>query len=526
MLNSKCSIIIVSMLWIVADAARILVIVPEPSHSHQVAFRPITMELARRGHEVIIFTPIPINNSTLPNYIEVKLSFSSYKVIPNVDILRLATLGIESLMHDFYQRNEEMTESALSNPVMQQLIAPNSTEKFDLIIMEYLFFDSFLALAYRFNASLIGIASVPPTASHHYLFGNPISWAYLPDLCANLDQDMNLLDRFVNAYYNLYQILWHQYMIVPVQEKMVKKYFGNNVPPLHELISTMDLLLANSHLFLYPHPSIPGIIPIRGSRQINQNDHLPQDLKKILDDAKEGFIYFSLGSNVKGTFLSAERRDMFRKTFEKLPYKVLWKYESELPDKPNNVITRKWLPQHAVLAHPNIRLFIYQGGLQSTEETIENGVPVIGLSVLADQHYNVKQLETYGAGKKLSITNINENELRKTIFEIITNSSYKNNIIRLRDLLKDLPYNPLDNAVWWIEHVIRHKGAKHLWSNTRNMPWYKIQLWDIGLIILVLSVLIVYISVLIIRFIFRIVKRKLIWKRCPEREESREKKQQ
>jgi len=65
---------------------------------------------------------------------------------------------------------------------------------------------------------------------------------------------------------------------------------------------------------------------------------------------------------------------------------------------------------------------MYQGGLQSTEETTENGVPVIGFPVLADQHYNIKQLEDYGTGKKLIITDVNEDELRETIFEVITNS--------------------------------------------------------------------------------------------------------
>lgn len=64
---------------------------------------------------------------------------------------------------------------------------------------------------------------------------------------------------------------------------------------------------------------------------------------------------------------------------------------------------------------------MYQGGLQSTEEATENGVPVIGLPILGDQHYNIKQMETHGTGKKLIITNVNEDELRETIFEVITN---------------------------------------------------------------------------------------------------------
>lgn len=65
---------------------------------------------------------------------------------------------------------------------------------------------------------------------------------------------------------------------------------------------------------------------------------------------------------------------------------------------------------------------MYQGGLQSTEETIENGVPVIGFPIFCDQRYNIKQLEDYGTGKKLIITDVNEDELRETIFEVITNS--------------------------------------------------------------------------------------------------------
>lgn len=37
-------------------------------------------------------------------------------------------------------------------------------------------------------------------------------------------------------------------------------------------------------------------------------------------------------------------------TFKELKYTVLWKYEhDDLPDKPKNVIIRKWLPQQDIL---------------------------------------------------------------------------------------------------------------------------------------------------------------------------------
>ena len=30
---------------------------------------------------------------------------------------------------------------------------------------------------------------------------------------------------------------------------------------------------------------------------------------------------------------------------------------------------------------------------------------------------------------------------------------------------------PLDKAIWWIEHVLRHGGAKHLRAPAANMSW-------------------------------------------------------
>lgn len=34
----------------------------------------------------------------------------------------------------------------------------------------------------------------------------------------------------------------------------------------------------------------------------------------------------------------------------KVPQNVLWKYESEMPDKPANVMTKKWFPQRDILS--------------------------------------------------------------------------------------------------------------------------------------------------------------------------------
>jgi len=77
---------------------------------------------------------------------------------------------------------------------------------------------------------------------------------------------------------------------------------------------------------------------------------LLQDLQEFLDDAPEGVVYFSLGSNVKSSTMPEAKRAMFLNAFRQIKQKVLWKWETDqLPGKPDNVKLQKWLPQTDVL---------------------------------------------------------------------------------------------------------------------------------------------------------------------------------
>jgi glucuronosyltransferase len=77
-----------------------------------------------------------------------------------------------------------------------------------------------------------------------------------------------------------------------------------------------------------------------------------QDLLNFLDEAKDGVIYFSFGSSMRGDHMPEEKWRIFIEAFSELPQKILWKWESaRLPGQPANVKTGTWLPQQDILGN-------------------------------------------------------------------------------------------------------------------------------------------------------------------------------
>lgn len=70
-------------------------------------------------------------------------------------------------------------------------------------------------------------------------------------------------------------------------------------------------------------------------------------------------------------------------------------------------------------------------------------------------------------------------------------------------VMHDQPVKQIDEAMFWIEYVIRHKGAPHYRSPALNLKWYQRLLLDVILILaFVLTVIAVVISY-IVKSIFK-----------------------
>ena len=73
--------------------------------------------------------------------------------------------------------------------------------------------------------------------------------------------------------------------------------------------------------------------------------------------------------------------------------------------------------------------------------------------------------------------------------------SYKENAMRLSRIHHEQPVKPLDRAVFWIEFVMHHKGAKHLRVAAHNLNWFQYHSLDVIGFLLVCVVTLAFIII-------------------------------
>ncbi|XP_033317124.1 UDP-glucuronosyltransferase 2B33-like [Bombus bifarius] len=509
MKHHLCSLLFVVCVLYIAEQSecyKILAIVPTPSYSHQIPYRRLWLELHKRGHEVVLVTADPIPNIKSPNFTQIDIS-QSYGSIRSLDFVQMRFEGkrwLHIVEEEMLPIVEVFAETVLNSTELRKLYAADSNATFDVYLTEFLFAPATYAFAHRFNVPIIGLSSLGILAVNEHALGGVVlpSHEYTWEMEDNTGTNLPFLKRlynFVNMWRSLYYV-YHE--IFPQQQKLAEKYFGP-LPPMLDVLKNVSMLFINQADVMAPaRPKLANVITFTSSHIEKIPKALPKDLQAFLDGATNGFIYFSLGSNARSASLPLEIRRMFCDVFAKLPYRVVWKFEEDFPGKPDNVYIGKWLPQQTILAHPNIKLFIYQGGLQSSEETVHYGVPVLGFAILADQDYQVARMEALGIGKYLEITTLKKDELENAITELITNKKYKERIHYIRNVVQDTPYDPVENLAWWTEYVIRTKGAPHLHSSLAFQPWY--QRCDMDIVVF-LTITIFLIASITFYLIFKIV---------------------
>lgn len=92
-------------------------------------------------------------------------------------------------------------------------------------------------------------------------------------------------------------------------------------------------------------------------------------------------------------------------------------------------------------------------------------------------------MERLNIGLMQSMVDLSTESLLGTINKIMNNKTYYESIEKVSDIFKSNQNDPLDTAIYWIEYIIKHKGAPHLQSHAKNLPWYRYLLLDVFLVV-------------------------------------------
>uniref|UniRef100_A0A3Q4I7T8 UDP-glucuronosyltransferase n=1 Tax=Neolamprologus brichardi TaxID=32507 RepID=A0A3Q4I7T8_NEOBR len=233
-----------------------------------------------------------------------------------------------------------------------------------------------------------------------------------------------------------------------------------------------------------PRPTPPNFKHVGGlnCRPANQ---LPEDLEAFVQSSGDaGVVVVSFGSMVPN--LTMERTNVIATALGRIPQKVIWRHRGEAPSAlAPNIKISDWIPQNDLLGHPKTRAFVTHGGTNGLYEAVFHGVPLVGLPVFGDQSYNLNRMSHLGTAIVLDFNKVTAEELAEALHAIVNQPSYKTSMQRLSAVHRDQPVTPLNTAVFWLEFVMRHGGARHLRLASHNLNWFQYHSLDTGAVLLI-----------------------------------------
>ncbi|XP_044082136.1 UDP-glucuronosyltransferase 2B31-like isoform X3 [Neovison vison] len=425
------------------------VLVWPTEYSHWINIKTILDELVQRGHEVTVLTssasilvnpnessaikyeifPASILKDDFKNFFSKMLDMWIYN-LPR-DTFWTYFSQMQEIFWKFSDAIQKLCEDVVLN---RKLMTKLQESRFDVILADT------VGPCGELLAELLKIPLVyslrfsPGYAAEKQSGGLPLPPSYVPIIFSELSDQMTFMERVKNMIYVLYFDFWFQALNWKSWNLFYSQVLGRTTT-LSELRGKAQIWLIRTYWdFEFPRPLLPNFEFVGG---------------------------------------------LHCKPAKPLP-KVLWRFTGKKPDNlgPNTRLY-DWIPQNDLLGHPKTKAFVTHGGTNGIYEAIHHGIPMVGIPLFADQPDNLAHMKAKGAAVSLDFHTLSSTDLLNALRMVINNPSYKENAMRLSRIHHDQPIKPLDRAVFWIEFVMRHKGAKHLRPASHDLTWFQYHSLDV-----------------------------------------------
>ncbi|XP_051525093.1 UDP-glucuronosyltransferase 2A1-like [Myxocyprinus asiaticus] len=493
--------------------------------SHWLNMDILLQELHQRGHQLTVFRSanswyIP-ENTTHYTSITVSVSHISSLEDPeymasflkrNIDIQRgegsiLSFIALQkeilTLLEESHKSSAEMVRTILED---KKLIKKLKNSKYDLMLTDPGFAGGVVMGAYLGLPMVFNVRWITNGEGHFAIAPSPLS--YIPTIGSKITDKMTFVNKLKNfLHFGIGQYIDHM-ITRPLYQGVVNEYIDPN-SNIYSLIQGADLwLMRVDFVFEFPRPTMPNVVYI-GGFQCKPSKPLPAELAKFVESAGEyGVVIMSLGTLLGS--LVPDISETVASAFARLPQKVIWRHVGEKPSTlGNNTLMVDWLPQNDLLGHPKTKAFVTHGGTNGIYEAIYHGVPMLGLPLIFDQFDNMVRLQARGVAQVLDVTALDADTLTKALRDILDeNQQYQKNMRRMSRLHHDTPIKPMDSAIFWLEFVMRHKGAAHLRTESYKLPWYSYHSLDVLMLIVCLFMAVCLLLVIMSKALLKVLFRK------------------
>ncbi|KAI3362549.1 hypothetical protein L3Q82_012828 [Scortum barcoo] len=511
-----------------ADGGHVLVFPGE--YSHWLNMRSIMEELVRRNHTVSILVPdaspsvnyndsrdvskfsflvfkVPFSRAELHGLTEEFIHFSMYE--SHVSSLLQKFLKMRDWLRRSVDFGMQQCESILKN---EELMATLQDAAFDVVLLDP------MVMCGDLVADMLGL---PLIISLRFSLGGvlerhcghaPAPPSYVPAAPLPYDDRMTFVERLISSV----MYVWTSAMTEVFWRLTLDHYYSEVKGSPSSTCRTLgkaDVWLIRTFWDLEtPRPTPPNFKHVGGlhCKPANQLPearaplpaaltkrwcHVFQDLEFFMQSSGDaGVVVVSFGSMV--TNLTSERSDVIATAFGRIPQKssaapprgeeVIWRFRGKTPKTlSENTKLCDWIPQNDMLGHPKTRAFVTHGGTNGLYEAVFHAVPVVGIPLFGDQPDNLARLSRRGAAVVLDFNRLTSDELTEALNDVINHPGYRSSMQRLSALHRDRPVAPLSTAVFWVEFVMRHGGARHLRLASHDLNWFQYHSLDTGAALLV-----------------------------------------
>ncbi|CAH1800057.1 unnamed protein product [Owenia fusiformis] len=481
--------ILVSTSWIPIVCPSSIVVYPFCTYtlnSHFMVFGNLARTLLENGHDVTFILPDDIQLLSDTEYIPRDVVIMSFPTPKRYHVNLSPDHGDMSpwkFMDIGAKVQYRFCASLLRTKVLNQIKSRN----FDLFLTDESAWCSRLVWDYL-DIPTVVVSTWGPVRDTD--LARPYMPSFVPNIQTSFTDKMTFIER-----------VWHYIInmrmdvaingILDDFDNLKRKFKLNATLSMRDSFKRVSLVICQGDISAeFPRPTMPNVVML-SPLGIFQNEVLSAEINDFVEGATFGIVVVSFGTRFNN--VGIDKAEAMARIFSSLKLRVIWKYEgANLTNASDNVMRVPWIPQNALLKHSKTKLFITHCGVNSFNQAIYYGVPVIAVPLDLDQFSHASKL----VNRKRMGLQVNVNELKSEKFGNVVRRvlhnyrMYKTNAVTAMNLMKDQPLPINQSFLYWIEYVIRWHGAPHLRSEVANdMTFFQLYSLDVILFLVVIVIM-------------------------------------